>query len=130
MKKILYLTDLAYKAKGRNYCEEDIYITDRLKTQFDIVLCHPECASGFEDDVDAVVFRNTGSVIGFKNVYADFVKRVCENGIKTFNSFTGKADMKGKQYLLELALQHYPVIPTLDSVKNISFLLMAIFLGV
>ena len=27
MKKILYLTDLAYRAKGRNYCEEDIYIT-------------------------------------------------------------------------------------------------------
>ncbi|WP_407382641.1 hypothetical protein [Ruminococcus sp.] len=23
MKKTLYLTDLAYQAKGRNYCEED-----------------------------------------------------------------------------------------------------------
>ena len=27
MKKLLYLTDLSYQAKGRNYCEEDIYIT-------------------------------------------------------------------------------------------------------
>lgn len=24
MKKILYLTDLAYQAKGRNYCEDEL----------------------------------------------------------------------------------------------------------
>lgn len=29
MKKILYLTDLYYQAKGRNYYEEDIYITGK-----------------------------------------------------------------------------------------------------
>jgi hypothetical protein len=33
LKKILYLTDLSYKAKGRNYSEEDIYITDKLKNK-------------------------------------------------------------------------------------------------
>ena len=54
MKKILYLTDLAYQAKGRNYCEEDIYITDQLKKRFDIALCHPKCAAGFEDAADVV----------------------------------------------------------------------------
>ena len=55
MRKILYLTDLAYPAKGRNYAEEDIYRTDRLKERYDIVLCHPKCAA-FEQDTDAVVF--------------------------------------------------------------------------
>ena len=29
-KRILYLTDLGYQAKGRIYSEEDIYITDRM----------------------------------------------------------------------------------------------------
>ena len=120
MKKILYLTDLAYQAKGRNYCEEDIYITHRLKKRFDIVLCHPECAEAFEDYADVVVFRNTGSVIGYKEVYRDLVKRVSEKGIKTFNSFDGKADMRGKQYLPDLTAEHFPVIPTIDSVKNIN----------
>ncbi len=119
MKKILYLTDLAYQAKGRNYCDEDIYITDQLKKQFDIVLCHPKCAAGFEDAADVVVFRNTGSVIGYKDIYTDFVKRVAEKGLKTFNSFDGKADMKGKQYLIDLTSEHFPVIPSVDSVKNV-----------
>ena len=49
MKKILYLTDLSYKAKGRNYSEEDIYITDKLKNKYDVVLCHPKCAVSYED---------------------------------------------------------------------------------
>ena len=42
MKKILYLTDLYYEAKGRKYYEEDIYITGRLKDHFDVVLCNPK----------------------------------------------------------------------------------------
>ena len=42
--------------------------------------------------------------------------------LKTFNSFDGKADMKGKQYLLELTAEKYPVIPTVDSVDDISIL--------
>jgi glutathione synthase/RimK-type ligase-like ATP-grasp enzyme len=122
LKKILYLTDLSYKAKGRNYSEEDIYITDKLKNKYDVVLCHPKCAVSYEDYADIVVFRNTGSVIGYKDIYFDFLKRVSEKKLKTFNSFDGKADMKGKQYLLELTAEKYPVIPTVDSVDDISIL--------
>jgi hypothetical protein len=36
------MTDLSYKAKGRNYSEEDIYITDKLKNKYDVVLSHPK----------------------------------------------------------------------------------------
>lgn len=125
MKKVLYLTDLSYEAKGRRYCDEDIYIADQLKERFDVVLCHPKCASGFEDDVDAIVFRNTGSVIGYKEIYAEFVTRVHEKGLKTFNSFTGKADMNGKQYMLDLTKAHFPVIPTIDTLENIDVLPVA-----
>lgn len=122
MKKILYLTDLAYTAKGRNYSEEDIYITDWLKNKYDVVLCHPKCAGSYEDLVDLVVFRNTGSVLGYKEIYSDFLKRVSEKKIKTFNSFDGKADMKGKQYLLDLTAEGYPVIPTVDTLEDINLL--------
>ena len=116
MKKILYLTDLAYQAKGRNYCEEDIYITSHLKDRYDIALCHPKCSLSFEKDADLIVFRNTGGVSGFKEIYDSFVQRVKENGLNTFNTFSGKADMRGKQYLLELTRQNYPVIPTVDTI--------------
>ena len=122
MKTILYLTDLSYQAKGRNYCEEDIYITSQLKEYFDVVLCHPKCSESFENNVDLVVFRNTGGLSGFKDIYNSFVKRVKNNHVLTFNSFNGKADMKGKQYLLELTQLKYPVIPTIDTLENLGSL--------
>lgn len=122
MKKILYLTDLYYVAKGRKYYEEDLYITEKLKDCFDVVLCHPKNSKSFEKDVDLVVFRNTGGVSGFKTVYNDFVARVKQNHIKTFNEFVGKADMCGKQYLLDLTEAGYPVIPTIDDIKMFSVL--------
>lgn len=122
MKKILYLTDLYYQAKGRNYFEEDLYITERMKDHFDVVLCHPKNSHSFESDVDLVVFRNTGPVSGFREVYDDFVDRIRTNGIRTFNEFTGKADMCGKQYLLDLTLDNFPVIPTVNSIDDLDLL--------
>ncbi len=121
-KSLLYLTDLSYPAKGRAYGEEDIYITNLLKEDFDVALCHPQCAERFEDSADLIVFRNTGSVIGYKDVYRAFADRVRQKGLKTFNSFTGKADMQGKQYLLDLSLADYPVIPTVDSADDLHLL--------
>ena len=117
MKKILYLTDLNYPAKGRNYGEEDIFLTGALKDSFDLALCHPKNAAAFEDDADLIVFRNTGSVLGYQDIYDAFVQRVKQKGLRTFNEFCGKADMCGKQYLLELTEKGYPVIPTVDRIE-------------
>ena len=36
------------------------------------------------------------------------------NNINTFNEFVGKADMKCKQCFLNLTLDDYPVIPTIE----------------
>ena len=47
------------------------------------------------------VFRNTGGISGFKDVYHSFVQRAKANNLKVFNELTGKADMRGKQYLLD-----------------------------
>ena len=122
MKKILYLTDLYYQAKGRNYYEEDLFLSGILKDHFDMVLCNPKNSSSFENDVDLIIFRNTGSVLNFKEVYDSFRERVKTNNLRTFNDFTGKADMCGKQYLVDLTLEDYPVIPTIDDIKNIELL--------
>lgn len=122
MKKILYLTDLYYPAKGRKYYEEDLYITKILKDYFDIVLCNPKNSESFEKDVDLIIFRNTGPVSGFEDEYKSFVERINLNNLKTFNEFSGKADMCGKQYLIDLTLGGYPVIPTIDDIENIGLL--------
>ena len=122
MTKILYLTDLYYQAKGRNYCEEDIYIAGKLMEHFDVALCNPRNSEAFEAFADIVLFRNTGSVIGYKDVYEAFRQRIKRDGIRTFNTFNGKADMLGKDYLLDLTKLGYPVIPTIDRKRDISAL--------
>ncbi|MDO4534034.1 MAG: hypothetical protein Q4C36_10005, partial [Coriobacteriia bacterium] len=76
MESILYLTDFAYQAKGRRYCDEDIFITDYLRQRFHVATCHPACCEPFEDAADVVVFRNAGAVAGFQDAYDAFRARV------------------------------------------------------
>ncbi len=117
MKTILFITDLYYKAKGRRYYEEDIFLTSKLREEFKLVICHPEDIEHFETNFDLVVFRNAGPVANFKEKYQAFRKRVISNNIKTYNSFNGKADMNGKEYLIELTNDKFPVIPTIDTLN-------------
>lgn len=119
MKTILYLTDLYYVAKGRKYYTEDLYITSKLMNHFNVLIGSPHQAIANLDRADLIVFRNTGSVLGYQNYFNDFVTVIRERGLKTFNSFDGKADLKGKQYLVELSAMDYPVIPTVDSLSDI-----------
>lgn len=118
MATILYLTDLYYPAQGRNYYEEDLYITSRLIDHFDLLIGHPRQVLSYLEGADLIVFRNTGPVMWYKDYFNRFVEEVNKRGIATFNSFDGKADMKGKQYLPELTTEGYPVIPTVDRVED------------
>lgn len=122
MPTILYLTDLYYPAKGRNYYEEDLYITSQLKEHFNILIGHPQQALEFMDKADFIVFRNTGPVAYYQEYFNDFVDAVKQKGVPTFNSFDGKADMQGKQYLLDLFEQDFPVIPTIGSTEKLYLL--------
>lgn len=119
MKTILYLTDLYYVAKGRKYYEEDLYITSKLKEHFNVLIGHPQQALSFLNTADIVVYRNIGCVLHFENYYREFLKAVQEKNIITFNSFDGKGDQKGKQYLLDLQEEGYAVIPTVVNIDEI-----------
>ena len=52
---------------------KDIFIVldtvEKLKDYFDVVLCNPKNSESFENNVDLIVFRNTGGVSGFKDIY-------------------------------------------------------------
>lgn len=122
MKSILYLTDFAYEARGRRYCDEDIMIADYLRDRFHVATCHPACCEPFEDAADLVVFRNAGPVAGFPDAYGSFRERVATKGLRTYNEFTGKADMAGKQYLLDMTAAGMAVIPTIDNAADLGIL--------
>ncbi|GGP77841.1 hypothetical protein [Streptomyces abikoensis] len=117
--RVLYVTDLAYEAKGRRYCDEDIFLTSRLRADFDIALCHPGDALALMDAFDAVVVRNSGPVLTHQEQYDAFRARALETGKPVHNQLTGKADMRGKRYLLDLTAAGYPVIPTVDRAEDL-----------
>ncbi|MER5513689.1 hypothetical protein [Streptomyces sp. NPDC002763] len=116
---LLYVTDLAYPARGRRYGDEDVFLTARLRADFDIALCHPLDAAALMDRFDAVVVRNSGPVLHYQREYDAFRDRARQDGIRVYNPLNGRADMAGKGYLPELTAAGYPVIPTIDRPQHL-----------
>ncbi|MFJ2301985.1 hypothetical protein [Streptomyces sp. NPDC087787] len=117
--RLLYVTDLAYPARGRRYCDEDIRLTSRLREDFDLALCNPRDAAALMDAFDAVVVRNSGPVLEYQAAYDDFRARALDRKTRVYNPLTGRADMAGKQYLLDLSAAGRPVIPTVDRPEDL-----------
>ncbi|MEV6401349.1 MULTISPECIES: ATP-grasp domain-containing protein [Streptomyces] len=120
--RLLYVTDLAYEARGRRYGDEDVFLTSRLRAHFDLALCHPLDAVALMDAFDAVVVRNSGPVLGYSAEYEAFRERALSAGTRVYNPLTGRADMAGKQYLLDLSAAGFPVIPTVDRPEDLHLL--------
>ncbi|MFD0318856.1 hypothetical protein [Streptomyces flavalbus] len=117
--RVLYVTDLAYQARGRRYCDEDIHLTAQLREEFDLALCHPLDAAALLDAFDAVVVRNSGPVLAYQAAYEEFRARALRTGAPVYNQLTGRADMTGKQYLIDLTAAGMPVIPTVDRAAHL-----------
>ena len=116
---LLFVSDLYYDAQQRIYYEEDVFLSSQLKDDFDIAICHPLAVQHFEDNADLIVFRNTGPVIYYKEQYLGCRKRLMDKKSRVFNNLTGKADMLGKQYLVDLTQMGLPVTYSIDTAKDI-----------
>ncbi|MFJ4857300.1 MULTISPECIES: hypothetical protein [unclassified Streptomyces] len=119
---LLLVTDLAYEARGRRYCDEDIFLASRLREDFDTALCHPRDAAALLAGFDVAVIRNSGPVLHYQEAYDAFRERARELGARVYNPLTGRGDMAGKQYLVDLSRAGYPVIPTVDRVADLGLL--------
>lgn len=117
--RLLLVTDLGYPAAGRPYRDEDIDLAARLRADFDVAMCHPLDAAPLMVGFDLVLVRNSGPVLHYAEPYAEFRRRALDAGTLVFTQLTGKGDMAGKQYLLDLTALGHPVIPTVDRVTDI-----------
>ncbi|WP_166020556.1 hypothetical protein [Streptomyces chilikensis] len=117
--RLLHVTDLAYPAAGRRYCDEDIHLSARLAEDFDVALCPPRQAAALMDSFDAVLVRNSGPVLGHLAAHREFRDRALSAGTRVYNELTGRGDMAGKQYLLDLTAAGRPVIPTVDRPEDL-----------
>ncbi|WP_424187357.1 hypothetical protein ACOBQX_05975 [Actinokineospora sp. G85] len=119
MADLLYVTDLAYPARGRRYGDEDVFLTARLREHFTLALCHPLDARAMMGRFDAVVVRNSGPSLHYREEYQAFRDAALAAGVRVYNPLTGRGDMAGKQYLVDLTAAGYPVIPTVDRPEDV-----------
>ncbi|GGV82559.1 hypothetical protein ABZ178_27895 [Streptomyces massasporeus] len=119
---VLFVTDLAYPARGRRYGDEDVFLSSRLRNDFDLALCHPLDAAALMDSFDAVVVRNSGPVLHYQREYDAFRNQAAVRGTRVYNPLSGRADMAGKRYLLDLTAAGHPVIPTVDRQQDLALL--------
>ncbi|MBV7243085.1 hypothetical protein [Streptomyces sp. MW-W600-10] len=116
---LLLVTDLAYEARGRRYCDEDIHLGSRLRETFDVALCHPRDAAALLDRFDLALVRNSGPVLHYREAYDAFCARARELGTPVYNPLGGRGDMAGKEYLVEMSRAGLPVIPTVDRAADL-----------
>ena len=121
-RSVLFLTDLAYPARGRRYGDEDVFLTSRLRAGFDLALCHPLDAVALMDAFDVVVVRNSGPVLHYRAGYDAFREQATARGTRVYNPLSGRGDMAGKGYLVELTAAGHPVIPTVDRPEDLHLL--------
>ncbi|MCF3962125.1 hypothetical protein [Streptomyces fuscigenes] len=123
MLRILYVTDLGYEAAGRRYCDEDIWLSGRLRERgFALALGHPLDAARLMDDFDLVLVRNSGPVLYYRAAHEAFRAEASARGVRVVNPLTGRGDMAGKGYLVELARAGFPVVPTVDRAADLGLL--------
>ncbi|MGW7097588.1 hypothetical protein [Streptomyces sp. NPDC054874] len=116
---LLLVTDLAYEARGRRYCDEDIYLGSRLRESFDVALCHPRDAAALMEGFDTVLIRNSGPVLHYREAYDAYRSRARELRTPVYNPLGGRGDTAGKEYLVEMSRAGLPVIPTVDRAADL-----------
>jgi len=119
------VTDPFYEARGREYGGEDKLLVEDLRATFEVETCLPTEALSSMPAFDVVVVRNSGPVASYPQAYAAFREQALRTGQPVYNELTGKADMVGKQYLLDLSAAGRPVIPTVGSAEQLATLPVA-----
>jgi len=115
-KKPLFLvTDFYYQAKGREYFREDIELSYYLKKEFRLWISH---MGDLElNRKDAFLIRNTGP----KSTHTEELKKLRSHPhLILSNDLQGKGDILGKQHLVDLFRDGFPVIPSVDSLKDVA----------
>ena len=83
--RMLFVSDLTYQANGRRYCDEDIFLSSRLRETFDVAVCHPLDVVALMASFDVVVVRNSGPVVDYLAAYKEFHEVARHSGRLVYN---------------------------------------------
>lgn len=112
-KSVLLLTDFSYQAGGREYFKEDVELSVFLRKHFNVYISHlSDVEYGPLNIFDILLIRNTGPQNTHEKQLDALRKR---SDLVKYNDLSGKGDTIGKQHLLDLYKEGFPVIPTFQS---------------
>ena len=117
MKKILFLTN-----KDNGAHEEDEQLIELLGKDFDLIVSHPLECTPLLPKVEGVIIRNIWPTHEYADQWVEISQKIRDSGLPTYNSLAGNGDTKGKDYLLKLYKSGYPVIPSVDNLKDVELL--------
>lgn len=115
-KTLLLLTDFSYQAQGREYFREDVELSILLRSHFNVCTSHINDTKKILNVADAILIRNTGPQISH---YEQLMALRRRTDLPLFNDLSGKGDINGKQYLLDLFESGFPVIATFNSKEKL-----------
>lgn len=123
MKRILFITEFD---NGSGF-EEDKIVANFLKDSFDILIENIDTERFYKEHFDLVLIRNawTSDYLNYDRYVKRkkvFMANVSNLGIKIYNSLDAKADRNGKNYILDLFKEGYPVIPSIDKIQDLAWL--------
>jgi hypothetical protein len=116
-KKILFLTNV-----NNGSPEEDQYLIGQLSSDFDLIAAHPSECEKYISSVEGVIIRNIWPTHEYAGAWKSVRELLSKSRLPTYNSLSGKGDNNGKDYLLELYKNKYPVIPSRDDICDVDLL--------
>ena len=112
--RILFLTN-----KGNEAPEEDNMLIAYLADDFDLLVSHPLECLPFLNTVDGIVIRNIWPTHEYQEDWDDIKTYIRDSDLPVYNPLDFKGDIEGKDYLVVLYNKGYPVIPSIDRVKDL-----------
>ncbi len=100
--------------------EEDIFLAHYLRKEFNVIMSHPLDCEVVEDSADIVFIRNVWPIFSYEKEWEIVKSRFLKKKLNTHPQLTGRGDLLGKNHVLELFRAGVPVIPSIDTVKDLS----------
>jgi hypothetical protein len=113
---LLLVTDLTNGAEA-----EDILIADFLRRDFQVLVCHPADSETLEESVDIILVRNYWNDARYGESEPWYDRWRSKPSLPIHDDLYVRSG-SGKDYLLELYDQDFPVIPSVDDVSNLDAL--------
>ena len=113
--KVLFLTN-----SQNDSPQEDELLLAFLRKTFDVRVRHPLDSLPFLDSTQGVIIRNIWPVHEYQQDWDELKELMRQRGLRVFNPLTFKGDVEGKDYLTSLSESDYPVIPSIDTIRDLA----------